>query len=72
MCESPKAPTMRYLLISVLLTVAIIGAIAVARGRSAEEAGANAKRRAEADEKAAAQLAREQKLSAEVAASGGH
>jgi NADH-quinone oxidoreductase subunit J len=59
-------------LISVLLTVAIIGAIAVARGRSAEEADAAAKRRAEADEKATAQREREQKLSAEVAASGGH
>jgi len=59
-------------LISMLLTVAIIGAIAVARGRSAEEAAQLARRRAELEAKAAAQLAREKELSAEVAASGGH
>jgi NADH-quinone oxidoreductase subunit J len=59
-------------LISMLLTVAIIGAIAVARGRSAEEAEQLARRRAELEVKAAAQLAREKELSAEVAASGGH
>lgn len=59
-------------LISMLLTVAIIGAIAVARGRSAEEAAQLERRRAELEAKAAAQLAREKELSAEVAASGGH
>jgi NADH-quinone oxidoreductase subunit J len=59
-------------LISILLTVAIVGAIAVARGRSAEEAAAAQQRRAEDEAKRAAQSAREQKLAAEVAASGGH
>jgi NADH-quinone oxidoreductase subunit J len=59
-------------LISVLLTVAVIGAIAVARGRSATETEALRKRR-ELD--AAAQRAREEReraLSAEVSAHGGH
>lgn len=59
-------------LVGMLLTVAIVGAIAVARGRSAEEARALARKRAEVEAAAAAQLAREQELSAEVAASGGH
>jgi NADH-quinone oxidoreductase subunit J len=59
-------------LISILLTVAIIGAIAVARGRSAEEAAAAAKAKAERDATNAARSKRERELSAEVAASGGH
>jgi NADH-quinone oxidoreductase subunit J len=66
------AEAVPFELMSVLLTVAIIGAIAVARGRSAEEAAAHNKRRAEQKAEAAAQTAREQKLAAEVAASGGH
>ncbi|HEX4354932.1 MAG TPA: NADH-quinone oxidoreductase subunit J [Polyangiales bacterium] len=59
-------------LISVLLTVAIVGAIAVARGRTAAETAA-LRRRLESD--AAARLAteaRERALSAEVSAHGGH
>ena len=59
-------------LISILLTVAIIGAIAVARGRSAEEARAAQQAKAERDAAAAAKLKRERELSAQVAASGGH
>jgi NADH-quinone oxidoreductase subunit J len=59
-------------LISILLTVAIVGAIAVARGRSAEEARAAKRAKAERDAAAAAKTKRERELSAEVAASGGH
>ncbi|HKP57494.1 MAG TPA: NADH-quinone oxidoreductase subunit J [Polyangiales bacterium] len=59
-------------LISVLLTVAIIGAIAVARGRTAEETAAVRKKR-EADQQARlAQEARERAMAAEVSAHGGH
>lgn len=59
-------------LISVLLTVAIIGAIAVARGRSAEETTAlRAKREAE-EQKRLALEARERAMAAEVSAHGGH
>ncbi|HEX7477819.1 MAG TPA: NADH-quinone oxidoreductase subunit J [Polyangiales bacterium] len=59
-------------LISVLLTVAIVGAIAVARGRSTQEqALAQAKREAQASA-LAEQTAREQAMAAEVAAHGGH
>jgi NADH-quinone oxidoreductase subunit J len=59
-------------LISVLLTVAIIGAIAVARGRTAAESDAVRKK---LELEAAARLAeeaRERALSAEVSAHGGH
>jgi NADH-quinone oxidoreductase subunit J len=59
-------------LVSILLTVAIIGAIAVARGRTASEAEAKRKKLAEKMAADAAKLAREQALSAEVAAHGGH
>ena len=59
-------------LISILLTVAIIGAMAVARGRSAEEARAAQQARAEREAEKAARTKRERELSAEVAASGGH
>jgi NADH-quinone oxidoreductase subunit J len=59
-------------LISILLTVAIVGAIAVARGRSAEEARAAERAKAERDAAAAARSKRERELSAQVAASGGH
>lgn len=59
-------------LISILLTVAIIGAMAVARGRSAQEARAAERARAEREAEKAARQKRERELSAEVAASGGH
>lgn len=59
-------------LISLLLTVAIIGAIAVARGRSAEEAQVAKRAKSERDAAAAALAKRERELSAQVAASGGH
>ena len=59
-------------LISILLTVAIVGAIAVARGRSAAEVEAIRKAQAERAAAEEAKLAREQALSAEVAAHGGH
>jgi NADH-quinone oxidoreductase subunit J len=59
-------------LISVLLTVAIIGAIAVARGRSAEETTALRKKREAEEQKRLAQEARERAMAAEVSAHGGH
>jgi len=59
-------------LISILLTVAIVGAIAVARGRTAKEADAQKRQADEAKNRAAEQLSRERKLSAEVSAHGGH
>jgi NADH-quinone oxidoreductase subunit J len=59
-------------LISVLLTIAIIGAIAVARGRSAEETAALRKKREAEEQKRLAQEARERAMAAEVSAHGGH
>jgi NADH-quinone oxidoreductase subunit J len=59
-------------LISVLLTVAIIGAIAVARGRTAAEASALAKKLAAASQAQLELEARERAISAEVSAHGGH
>ena len=59
-------------LISVLLTVAVIGAIAVARGRSAEETAALRKKRDAEQQKLLAQEARERAMAAEVSAHGGH
>lgn len=59
-------------LISVLLTVAIIGAIAVARGRSAEETTALRKKREAEEQKRLALEARERAMAAEVSAHGGH
>jgi NADH-quinone oxidoreductase subunit J len=59
-------------LISVLLTVAIIGAIAVARGRSAEETTALRKKREAEEQKRLAQEARERAMVADVSAHGGH
>jgi NADH-quinone oxidoreductase subunit J len=59
-------------LISVLLTVAIIGAIAVARGRTAAESSALAKKLAAASQAELEREARERALSAEVSAHGGH
>jgi hypothetical protein len=51
-------------LVSILLTVAIIGAIAVARGRTPREVD-------QARKRAAAKAAAEQTLPAEAAAAGG-
>jgi NADH-quinone oxidoreductase subunit J len=59
-------------LISVLLTVAIIGAIAVARGRTAEETLAARKKRDAEQQARLAQEARERAMAAEVSAHGGH
>ena len=59
-------------LISVLLTVAIIGAIAVARGRTAEETAAVRKKREAELQAKQAQEARERAMAAEVSAHGGH
>jgi NADH-quinone oxidoreductase subunit J len=59
-------------LISVLLTVAIIGAIAVARGRTAEETEAIRKKRDAEETARLAQEARERAMAAEVSAHGGH
>lgn len=59
-------------LVSVLLTVAVIGAIAVARGRSPEESRALGKKLAEKERVRLAQEARERALAAEVSAHGGH
>jgi hypothetical protein len=50
----------------------VVGAIAVARGRSAAELEAQRAKLAEKATADAAQLAREQAMSAEVAAHGGH
>jgi hypothetical protein len=59
-------------LISVLLTIAVVGAIAVARGRSAEETTALRKKREAAEQVRLAQEARERAMAAEVSAHGGH
>lgn len=59
-------------LVGVLLLVAIVGAVAVARGRSRQEEEAAAQRRAALASADAAQAERERRLSAEVAAHGGH
>jgi NADH-quinone oxidoreductase subunit J len=59
-------------LISVLLTVAVVGSIAVARGRSAAETEALSKKLQAETQARLAQEARERALSAEVSAHGGH
>jgi NADH-quinone oxidoreductase subunit J len=59
-------------LISVLLTVAIVGAIAVARGRTASESAALSKKLEAEKLSRLTQEARERALSAEVSAHGGH
>ena len=59
-------------LVSVLLTVAIIGAIAVARGRTEAESAALAKKLKSQEQARLAQEARERTLAAEVSAHGGH
>lgn len=67
-----KAGVVPFELVSLLLTVAIVGAIAVARGHTALEVEAARMRKREREQKAAAQAARERELSGEVAQSGGH
>jgi NADH-quinone oxidoreductase subunit J len=67
-----KDAAIPFELISVLLLVAILGAIVVARGRSAQEAQKHKASLAARDAADAAQRAYEQKLSAEVSAHGGH
>lgn len=59
-------------LISILLLVGIVGAIAVARGRSAAEVKAAKARKAAQDAEDQAQREREERLTAEVSAHGGH
>jgi len=59
-------------LISVLLTVAVIGAIAVARGRTAAETEAVRKKRDAEQQATLAREARERAMAAEVSAHGGH
>ncbi|MEM9195757.1 MAG: NADH-quinone oxidoreductase subunit J [Myxococcota bacterium] len=59
-------------LISILLLVGIVGAIAVARGRNAEEVRAAKLRRAEEAARDKAEREREARLTAEVSAHGGH
>ena len=59
-------------LVGVLLLVAIIGAIAVARGRSGAEVAEAKRLRLEKESAAAARRAEEERLAAEVAAHGGH
>lgn len=59
-------------LVGVLLLVAIIGAMAVARGRSSAEVEAAKKARLEREQEDAARRAEEERLAAEVSAHGGH
>lgn len=59
-------------LVGVLLLVAIVGAIAVARGRSAGEVEEARGRRIEREREAAAKRAEEERIAAEVSAHGGH
>jgi NADH-quinone oxidoreductase subunit J len=59
-------------LVGVTLLVAIVGAVAVARGRSAAETEAIHRNRAEREAERERQQADEQRVAAEVAAHGGH
>jgi NADH-quinone oxidoreductase subunit J len=59
-------------IVSITLLVAVVGAVAVARGRSKHEALETAKKRAERDEKNRVREEEERRLSAEVSAHGGH
>ncbi|MCS6797725.1 MAG: NADH-quinone oxidoreductase subunit J [Myxococcota bacterium] len=59
-------------LVGVLLTAAIVGAIAVARGRSRAEQEAHEARERERRAEAERRQAEERRLAAEVAAHGGH
>jgi len=67
-----RAELVPFELISVLLTVAIVGSIAVARGRTAAETEVLRKRQEADAEALLAVEARERALSAEVSAHGGH
>jgi NADH-quinone oxidoreductase subunit J len=67
-----KDAAIPFELVSVLLLVAILGAIVVARGRSQHEQAKHKADRAARDAADAAQREYEQKLSAEVSAHGGH
>jgi NADH-quinone oxidoreductase subunit J len=67
-----KDAVVPFELVSILLLVAILGAIVVARGRSVDEAQKLKAERAARDAADAAQREYEQKLSAEVSAHGGH
>lgn len=59
-------------LVSITLLVAIIGALAIARGRTPAEAAATRKLRAEREAAKQARTEEERRLAAEVAAHGGH
>ena len=67
-----KDAVVPFELISILLLVAILGAIAVARGRTLKESSKHKSSLAERAASDSAQLAYEQKLAAEVSAHGGH
>jgi NADH-quinone oxidoreductase subunit J len=67
-----KDAVVPFELVSILLLVAIVGAIVVARGRTAREAEKLKADRAAREASDAAQREYEQKLSAEVSAHGGH
>ena len=67
-----KDAVVPFELVSILLLVAIIGAIVVARGRTVREQQKLKAERAARDASDAAQREYEQKLSAEVSAHGGH
>jgi NADH-quinone oxidoreductase subunit J len=67
-----RAGLVPFELISVLLTVAVVGAIAVARGRTAAETDALRKKLETDSQARLAVEARERALSAEVSAHGGH
>jgi NADH-quinone oxidoreductase subunit J len=59
-------------IVSITLLVAIVGAVAVARGRTKEEAAEAKKKKAARDATADARDAEAKRLSAEVSAHGGH
>ncbi|NOY93103.1 MAG: NADH-quinone oxidoreductase subunit J [Deltaproteobacteria bacterium] len=59
-------------LVSITLLVAVVGALAVARGRTPKEAAEARARRAAEGLEADARLAEERRISAEVSAHGGH
>lgn len=59
-------------LVSILLLVAIVGAVAVARGRSIEELTAAKQKRLAQQAELDAQAEKERQLAAEVSAHGGH
>lgn len=67
-----KGALLPFELVSITLLVAIIGAVAVARGRTAAEAESARRRKAEREAEATKKREEEERLSAEVAAHGGH